>query len=78
VVDVRVRLVVVLRVHHQRQVNLLDIAQTLRLARLGPRAGENGKENRRQNRDDCYHNKQLYEGETFPAGTQHAYNLPVE
>ncbi|OPZ85451.1 MAG: hypothetical protein BWY76_01402 [bacterium ADurb.Bin429] len=64
VIDYRVALIVVLGVHLQRQADLLDVAQTGGLARLGPGPSEYREEDGRQNGDNGYHHQQLDEGKT--------------
>ena len=60
-------LIVVLRVHHVRQADLLEVAQTAGLARLLACAGEYREEDGCQNRDDRDYNEELNERETTVA-----------
>jgi len=52
-------LVVVLRVHQRSEGKLLEVAQAACLARLFPRLGEDGKQDRREDRDDLTAEKGL-------------------
>jgi len=73
-VEIRHLFVIVLRVLHHAQHQLLQVRETARLARLLARLGEDGEQDRRQDGDDRDHDQQLDQGETLASHVGH--NLP--
>ena len=59
-------LVVVLHVLHHRHAELADVGDAGRLAGFLAGAREDGEEDGSQNSNDCYHHKQLDQGEAAP------------
>ena len=57
-------LVVVLRVLHDGQAQLLEITQTARTSGILPRSGKDGKQNRGEDRYDRNHDQKFDQSET--------------
>src|SRR2546421_8433498 len=59
----RIGLVVILDIEHERRADLPSVGQAGDCACLLSRLDEDGKQNRRENRDDGDDDEQLYQGE---------------